>query len=88
MSGLALLGAVRVQVLRCACTPDDYRPCNGDFVSCDGCGITSEDPMPYAEPMDENGLDLREASSWFYYCQPCAFAWILDGADVRRAVPS
>lgn len=80
------MSAVPVQVASCACVKDDYRPCNGESCSCDSCGLHSDDPMPYAEPMDSVGLDLTSADSWFYYCRPCAFAWILDGADVR-AVP-
>jgi hypothetical protein len=76
--------SIPVQAAHCACIPDDWRPCRGEFYECTGCGETSEEPFPYAEPMDSPGLDMTEASAWFYYCQKCAFEWILDGADVRR----
>jgi hypothetical protein len=75
------------QIARCACAPDDWRPCNGELYRCAGCGFASEDPMPYAEAMESPGLDLSKESSWFFYCQLCAFAWILDGADVRAVAP-
>jgi hypothetical protein len=77
---------IPVQIPRCACIEDDWRPCNGESFACDACGEHFEDPLVYAEPMDSPGLDLTEASAWFYYCQPCAFEWIRDGADVRRVV--
>jgi hypothetical protein len=76
---------IPVQLAR-ACVPDDWRPCLGDFFECACCGERSEEPFPYAEPMDSPGLDLTQASAWFYYCRPCAFDWIFYGADVRRVV--
>ena len=78
--------SIPVQIPRCDCRPDEYRPCRGEVYRCTGCGEPSDDAMPYAEPMDHRALDMTNPASWWWYCQPCAFEWILDGADVRRVV--
>ena len=80
---------IPVQIPRCACNPErdsKYDACRGEFYECTGCGARSDDPMPYAEPMDHPALDMTNPASWWFYCQPCAYEWILDGADVRRVV--
>jgi hypothetical protein len=75
---------VPAQIAKCSCAPDDYRPCNGEFYRCEGCGAPSDDPMPYAEPMEGAGLDLTKATSWWFYCDECGRDWIKDGAHVVR----